>query len=529
MNKAEFRAYSFKATQQPELRAGLERLLSITQEAGQVLLAALWSEDWLYKLGGNNIPAYKVVGEDKVVLAREGLVLYLPSRIRRGIAEQVGRTLRSQSLRLQCFEDVRAIALDVELAGHLNELTRQVDGTLRTLYNKQYRWGLIRQTLQLLRKWQFKFGLDISLVNYTDLVHPLLQTAILPYAGDDGAATGQTIQYKATTAKLTYTIKVPLKPLPLTKMDWGWLTETLRIPQKIRKRLKRALTPNPHQPELRFFTLKGGLQLPILQFSWEYEPVKARLSVTSARKDRVLAVDVGLVNLTTSVVGQAGSQITPPIFFKQLHPQLQKIERIYTLLAHLQGKLTRYPASLPGQTHRKVELTRLYAKLNRLRKTHLYAIVKELLQQATRYGCHWIVLEDLQRYTPPKGHYDLSRRLSNWMRGRLITTLKNKTALLGITVDLVPAYWTSSYCPRCGSKGLKVTTTTSITSNPSGRCFHCSSCGYRADRDYIGALNVYRVFLLPKQQRNTLPHAKPLFYRKWGPPPDRSGGIPVLF
>ena len=525
MSKTEFRAYTFKTSSQPGLCTGLGRLLELSKEAGQQLLDFLWSEDWIQRLGTSKGTAYKLIDEDNVGLVKEGIVLYLPSRIRRGIAEQVGRTLRSQYERLQCFEDVRVIVLTSGLEGRLNTLTRQVDWTLQFLYGKHYEWVLVRQTLQLLRRWYFKYGMDISLLTYTEIVQPVLQNALLSYAGDDGPREGHAIQYSATATKIHYKIKVPVKNIPITKKDWQWLEENLSIPKKIQKRIKTAESKLPHQPELRLFTLKGGIQLPVLQFSWEY--AQAQVTVAVPKKDRVLAVDTGMVNLTTSVVCQAGSQITPPMFYKRARSEARKIETIYQIIRRLQSKLKRYPANWRGQTRRNIELQRLYAKLNHIRKEISYAVVKELLRQAGTQQCTTIVLENLKSYTPPKGRHELSRRLSNWLRGRIVTLLQHKTVLLGIHVVLVPAYWTSSYCPRCGLKGQKVDTTTATKENATGRSFYCSHCKFRADRDYIGALNIYRVYLVPKKQRSNITLAKPLFYTKTRLPVHRSAGKTV--
>ena len=525
MSDTEFRAYAFKTSTQAELRTGLDRLLGLSKEAGQQLLNSLWSEDWIQRLGKSKGIAYKSIGEDNVGLVKEGIVLYLPSRIRRGIAEQVGRTLRSQYERLQCFEDVKTIVLDIGLEGRLHELTRQVDWTLQCLYGKHYEWILIHQTLQLLRRWYFKYGMDIGMLIYTEIVQPVLRNALLPYAGDDGPQEGQAIQYGVTATKIHYKIKVPVTSIPVSKKDWQWLEESLSIPKKICKRIKTAESKLPHQPELRLFTLKGGIQLPVLQFSWEY--AQAQLTVSTPKKDRVLAVDTGMVNLTTSVVCQAGSQITPPIFYKRARSEARKIETLYQIISKLQAKLKRYPANWRGQTRRSIELQRLYAKLNHIRKEISYAVVKELLRQAGTQHCTTIVLENLKSYSPPKGRHELSRRLNNWLRGRIVTLLQHKTVLLGIHVKLVPAYWTSSYCPRCGLKGQKVDTTTATKENATGRCFYCPHCEFRADRDYVGALNVYRVFLVPKKQRSNITLAKPIFYTKIGLPVHRSAGKTV--
>ena len=186
------------------------------------------------------------------------------------------------------------------------------------------------------------------------------------------------------------------------------MEETLSIPKKIRKRIKTAESKLPHQPELHLFTFKGGIQLPVLQFSWEY--TQAQLTVSIPKKDRVLAVDTGMVNLTTSVVCQAGSQITPPMFYKRTRSEARKIETLYQIIRRLQSKLKRYPANWRGQTRCSIELQRLYAKLNHIRKEISYAVFKELLRQAGTQQCTTIFMENLKSYNPPKCRHDLSRR-----------------------------------------------------------------------------------------------------------------------
>ena len=156
-----------------------------------------------------------------------------------------------------------------------------------------------------------------------------------------------------------------------------------------------------------------------------------------------------------------------------------------------------------------------------------YALVKELFRQAKFYHCGTIVLEDLEAYVPPAGKHGLSRNLNNWTHEELFKQPKCKAGILGIIVKTVPPFGTSSYCPCCGQKGRKVHCPTSYKENKKGRQFWCSRCQYRADRDYIGALNIYRVFQLPKNQCYHIKQAKPVFYMKVevSCPHDRPSGI----
>lgn len=517
-------SYTFKTGSHPAVQTGLQRLLELVEPAVSRLLDKLWTDRWIEDVGTSKLKAYKAAGEKQVELTvhvqGRDVAVYLPSRIRRCIAEAAGRILRSQHERKRCFEDVREVLLFTGLEGDLDGLVRTVTRTLQVFKGKYYRWQLVRQTLRLCRRLFFHHGLDIWAVNYTAVVKPRIHRVLLPYSPDDG----QAVKYRVTAKKIHYQLKLPDVDLPLSRKDWNWHGESVTIPKKIRKKIKQAAAERPCLPDLRVTGLKGGLQLPVLQFAWEM--TGQELDITYFKKERALAVDLGLVNLLTSVVAEAGSQVTPPLFYSVARDYLAKIERMYKLVAKLQRKLATYPATWRGQTRRKVEISRLHAKLNRCRKGQVYLAVKELLHQATVHGCGIIVLEDLRSYLPPAGKKSLSRRLNNWLRGWLIQFLEHKAGSRGIKVITVPARSTSSYCPRCGKIGRKVATTTSTVADDTGRCFWCPHCGYRADRDYVGALNVYRVYRLPVNQRYRLATAKPVFYRKAVPPPNRAGGTP---
>jgi IS605 OrfB family transposase len=518
-------SYFFKTGNNNHLKFGLKYFLDLITRASDNLLADLWTEAWIERLGTSKRKAYKVVNEKQVQLEIGGSAVYLPSRIRRGIAEQVGRVLRSQYERKCCFEDVREVIESTGLTGNLDSLVMQVAWTLQVFRGKYYRWQLIRQTLRMMRKFHYQLGLDFRPMHYTMLVQPQFTNMTFPYGADDD----QAIKFTVTRKKIKYKIKVPRIAVPRTPRDWTWHEETLAIPKKLRKTLADATAPEPKRPDLRLYKLKGGLEAPVLQFAWEF--IERELNIAYFNKKRVLAVDAGLAHLTTSVVGQAGSQVTPPIFYTGSRDgsreQYAKIETIYTLIRKLQRKLANYPADWRGQTRRQVEVSRLHAKLTRCRKQHVYTVIKELLTQTCRFGCGTIALEDLRTYSPQKGQGTLSRRLNNWLRGMLVEMITRKAKKLGIHVITVPAYWTSTYCPRCGKKGKKIATPCSTKANDRGRFFWCPHCQFRGDRDYIGALNVYRVYLLPKKERYKLATAKPVFYQKMVLPSNRPDGTPV--
>ena len=228
--------------------------------------------------------------------------IYFPSRIRRGIAERVGRILRSQHDRKECFYHCLQVGKQVGLAGHLNTLVKKVARTLQMIHGHYYRYALIRQTLRLLRCLHIKYGLDVWTLRYTDVVRTTINQFIFPYGPDDG----QAFQYICTGHVITYQMKLPVIPVPTTRRDWEWLAGTIPIPDRLQKKIREAVEVQLLSPLLQSQALKGGLAVPVLQFPWEFsEPERPRdrdKRNPKAKAQRALCVDLGLINLATLVV-----------------------------------------------------------------------------------------------------------------------------------------------------------------------------------------------------------------------------------
>ncbi|MFQ5980965.1 MAG: RNA-guided endonuclease InsQ/TnpB family protein [Candidatus Heimdallarchaeota archaeon] len=265
---------------------------------------------------------------------------------------------------------------------------------------------------------------------------------------------------------------------------------------------------------MRYRTLKGGLILPFLDFPWSGDHTGQK----NLRAPRVLATDLGVINLTTSVICEAGSQISPPLFWSPPQSTLNKIDQLYHYVARLQRKLDLYRKEWAGQGKRFQERERLYRKLNRYREELLHLTSNQLIATALHWQCQTLVLEDLRNYDPPKSRRKLSRKLSNWLRGALYELLVYKAKRVGLTVRRVNPRWTSSYCPRCGVKGLKIREPRARQSAPQGRFFLCPHCHFIADRDYIASVNIYRIYQEQQQKRFRLKYATPVPYTATGSP-----------
>ncbi|MFW9914848.1 MAG: RNA-guided endonuclease InsQ/TnpB family protein [Candidatus Thorarchaeota archaeon] len=508
-------SYPLKIPQTPELSSKLQLFQELTHQVSQELLELLWAEPWLDALATSSLKAYKVIDEKTVLQTSRGQQVYLPSRIRRGIAEQVGRILRSQAKRRDCYNDVLQVVQDTGVEGNLDNLVKIVAVTLIQFFGKFYRRAMIRQHLRTLRRYYYRLRLDLAVllkIPYTQLVKPTIKTFLFPYSADNGLQ-GQTIKIDWTTSRLQIALKLPTTGQPLTRKEWEWTPFTIPIPPKILGRIP-AVVSKVHLPNLRMLTLKGGLCLPFLEFPWSYtidEP-------PALFKERVLATDLGVINLTTSVICEAGSQISPPRFWSPSSQLLHKIDQLYHHIARLQKKFANYPSNWAGQRKRQQEQERLYRKLNRYRKEILHLTSNFLVETALVHKCREIVLEDLRNYEPPKNQRTLSRKLSNWLRGALFELVSYKAQKAGIRVKRVNPHWTSTYCPRCGLKGQKITEPIAKIAERTGRFFSCGHCGFTADRDYIGALNIYRMSQAQRKKRYSLKCAKPVSYKGTGIP-----------
>ena len=524
-------SYPLKLPQHEELRVQLDYLREISLQAGKQLLKRLWSEKWLEILRASTKKAYKVIGEQQVQLIHQGQPLYLPSRIRRCVAEWVGRILRSQAERQRCYSDVLRIVQITGVEGPLDSLVKLVAQTLVNFEGKYYRRALIRQTLRTFRRYYFKLGLDLGVLTripYTDMVKPTIWSFILPYAPDDG----QAIQLTRNKDEIAVRLKLPKVSHPINRHDWHWQSFSLTIPSKVYQRVHTPVNTTSttsttscklHLPTLRYITLKSGLILPFLEFVWSIKYEEQPL----LKKKRVMATDLGVINLTTSVICEAGSQISQPNFWSPDKQLLHKIEQLYQHIAHLQKKLDRYPEQWLGQGKRRQERERLYRKLNRYRELILHLTSNYLLKFALLWQCQTLVLEDLRSYEPPKNKRKLSRKLSNWLRGSLYEVLLYKAKRFDIRIKRISARWTSSYCPRCGMLGQKISDPSKKTVDKLGRYFSCPHCHYTADRDVIGSINIYRMYQEHQKKRFHLKLAKPVSYMGAGIPRNRPRGAPV--
>ena len=160
---------------------------------------------------------------------------------------------------------------------------------------------------------------------------------------------------------------------------------------------------------------------------------------------------------------------------------------------------TRFTEALSKKA-RAEELQRKYAKrwrfneriLNRIKALHSRArniindsswkLAKEIVMRAYKHG-HAIVLEDLRRLREAINNENNAVRwkLALFAYRKLQHAIIAKAIERNVPIVIVDPRNTSTTCPRCGSKLTYI-----------HRLAICSKCGFLADRDTVGAMNIWQ-------------------------------------
>lgn len=128
---------------------------------------------------------------------------------------------------------------------------------------------------------------------------------------------------------------------------------------------------------------------------------------------------------------------------------------------------------------------RQVAKLNQQIDDILHKQTKHIVSALYERGVQTLVIGDIRdiRKSIDYGK-EMNQRLHGWSFGKFRELLTYKAQLLGMQVVLQNERDTSKTCPKCGAKH-----------KPQGRLYSCRSCGFKFDRDGVGAINIRSKYL----------------------------------
>lgn len=192
------------------------------------------------------------------------------------------------------------------------------------------------------------------------------------------------------------------------------------------------------------------------------------------KKDKILGIDLGIVNAATLAVSDStvvgyirGGEISS--FRRQV--EKRKRERLRQL------KYASDNRSGHGKKHKYAPVKYWSKKISNARNNINHKYAKYIVNQAIKYGCGTIQLEELSKIHDKSGKF-----LANWSYFDLQQKIEFKSGEAGIEVTYVDPRYTSLRCSKCGNIDSDNRTSQSK--------FTCVKCGYRRNADVNAAKNI---------------------------------------
>ena len=216
----------------------------------------------------------------------------------------------------------------------------------------------------------------------------------------------------------------------------------------------------------------GAFQL-VGRDGWFYFviPIKKEVEIRQ-RYDGVIGVDLGLRYNAVITLLHKNGKITEVEFLKYRN-LMHKIRMLWHRIDELKSMLPE------GQRTSK-RIQRLWRKIKRINNWIAHNVSKKIVEVAKENNA-MIAMENLKRLRPVRGKNSRknNRRISNWVRGKVVKYTIYKARWEGIRVRLVSAKNTSKTCHICGSQGLRA-----------GANFFCEHCRHTYNADFNASVNI---------------------------------------
>jgi putative transposase len=470
-----------------------ERLAILTRRVANHVLEDHWSPAHLDGIADASHQAWKYFDEHEPF---EELDLYLPSRFRRCILQKVGETLRSHADRRDAFHSIRDVLPDHKIRRiHRRRIKERLWNGGDYLSS-----GYVDILIDQLTSYYDRHGTYPD--TYLEMQDcPEYDSGVLPFSADDGPTSGQAVkyQYDSDCETLTIRLKTPDTLSPETRGDWSWTDYERGGYEAFHGLLAHG---NLSAPEFQPSRRKTGDAYYELSF-----PVEVEQTGASDDIDCVLALDAGMrKDMTAVVVTDDGEQLSTPQFIQ--FTGREKMRRLHRERTRLNDRLAALRRDGRAHTdefaHIQSEYERVNSKLQHKREQLTHDVANQVLALALAYDVDAIVHEDLRSLSPPSDEGTLSWELSSWARRDIIENIEYRAESAGVAVERVYPDGTSRSCPRCGSTGHTCKSPDHHEELWWGGHFRCDNarCGFEGDRDYIGALNVARVFFSETDELN---------------------------
>jgi IS605 OrfB family transposase len=458
---------------------------TLTIRVANTLIERYWTPEHLTGVEDYSYQAWKYFDENE---AFAGVDLYLPSRYKRCVMQKIGETLRSHADKRNAFQSIRSVLPDHKIRRiHTRRIKERLWDSGEYITS-----GYVDLLLGQLNSYYDKHGRFPE--SYFEMQEcPTYSKGVLPYSADDGPTSGQAVKYDydEDTQTLTVKLKTPDTLKPETRGEWSWTEHKLEGYEAFHDLLEHGSLSAPTFHPTRS---KTGDDYYELSFPIEVEHQEKPKDVKT-----VLAIDGGLrKDATAVIVNEDGEQLSVPYFIQNTErDRMQNLARernqLNSKLAYLRREGRDHTDSFK-QVHAEYE--RVNNKIRHKREQLVHDVSNQVLALAFVYDVDAIVHEDLRSLSPPRGEGHLSWELSSWARREIISKIEYRADIAGLHVKRVHPGNTSRSCPRCGSTGHTTKSPNHSFEVWHGGHFRCDNarCGFQADRDYVGAVNVARVF-----------------------------------
>lgn len=471
------RSYDYRLPK--EVQADCLRTLDLALKIENQLLKSLWAEGLLKELHASCDARYVWKWLEKRLERPETL----PSRVWRGILEQVGRILRVQADRQNLFYFLKTI----------------------TENEQEWSWQLCADNGRRFVKANYIYALKEAVErhkakhdgsfpeSYVDITRrPELKNGIITYAPDDGQAIKCGME--------GHRLEVSLKLLGADG-GWAWRETSFDLPSIVLQRLGEVES-RLKSPDLRWKDGKAFLDLKV--------QTAAGVAGEDDREVNKLFVDWGTTRklLAAIVVTPDGTQLGAPMFLKY-DGVFSKLHRIRQHIDHLGKARARVARRKDGRRWDSGTnlINQSWAKYRELQKELSHLASNALVDIAAAYECDAIYVEDLSTLKSRSFGRRLNRVINNTVRSQIYSKVSYKAKLKGIGLHYVKAWWTSQTCPLTGARGRRLSAPDGVE-RAGGGWFTSDACSL--DSDYVACKNMARRVLYDF----SLAKAKALAYRE---------------
>ncbi len=484
-------------------------LADITTSVAGRVLAERWTPETFTVLNagvspdGRNLPSQAFMAVRRLGWSvPDPAGVYVPDRVRRCAEENAMRTLRTaQHREAATMVIVRSWPdRDGFETGNRHKRTREEWAHLEQA-ETQLGVKLDKVTIRNRTRSVAKFvrahdRLPTHVTELEDVPHVARQ--VLLAAADKQLV----ILTRVSDTRVRANLKLPLVSAPKQRKDW----ERVLVEFTVGKHVPADAVLKT--PTLR---LKDGKVL--IDLPWEQptpEPL-ARTGKRHAGHSRAVAADWGVNTLLTAVSGSIDeTRAKVPVvrtdgrvytFDAQgpalkLHRLRKQTEDLSAKIDHLSRLIENTPvphlvdvARVAQLDQAKAERAHVSTRRSNLSREVAWAAASWLVDLAVAQKASVVYVEDL-RTMEGRGHGRAQNvRLSNQVRGVVLTALRHQAAKHGIMVVVVPARNTSKLCPHCLQK-LKHVKAPNRLSEPGHAWAFCNTCGLSSNRDHAAAQRV---------------------------------------